>query len=246
MSRNRRVEMTNTWLSEDHCQNNYHLQVWAAFGCLLLLSPLVIHAIDLLDYFIHQTERDLAEQLTHLKKQGLEEDERHALECEYDVFVCHSHMDVGWVHHELVPNLENDGDGHRLCIHYRNFPLGSLIEQNIESAMNRSRKVIAVVTRAFLESYWCMLELTYAWIKMVSEGRNYIIVIELERLPKDKLPPILSYLMHSRTYLEWPKEPTDALKQECWRRVLKALGKSLRDRHQEQQNGSEAIQIDCQ
>ena len=52
-----------------------------------------------------------------------------------------------WVLNEIVDILESDELGYKLCIHNRDFVPGYTIMKNICTAIEYSRRLIAVVTR---------------------------------------------------------------------------------------------------
>ena len=53
---------------------------------------------------------------------------------------------LDWVHNHVIDFLENEL-GHKLCIHQRDFVPGVIIMENICTAIQHSRRLIAVVTR---------------------------------------------------------------------------------------------------
>ena len=63
---------------------------------------------------------------------------------------------------KLLPNLENPETKLQFCIAQRNFLVGATILDNIMRAINRSRKVIFIVSQYFLGSKWCQEELMIA------------------------------------------------------------------------------------
>nr|CAD7431033.1 unnamed protein product [Timema monikensis] len=175
---------------------------------------------------------------------------------------------------ELLPTLENGPEKYKLCLHERDFPLGSFITHNIIEAMQNSRFTIVVLTDSFVQSQWCKWELDIVWCcsgasgswtvcgvsvvqvgavhcvvlqgckweldiwckweldmanhKLFEESREFLILVELQRLNRVELPRHLKYLMDTRTYLEWPSPGDD--KGACdvvWERLKEALGESL-------------------
>jgi toll-like receptor 13 len=79
----------------------------------------------------------------------------------YDAFVGYESVDSAWVRRRLLPVLEEE-IGLKLCIHERDFQPGVFINDNIVTNMDKSRKVILVLTNAFARSGWCMFELKIA------------------------------------------------------------------------------------
>lgn len=76
------------------------------------------------------------------------------------IFVCviiwffffDSRSDRWWVVDKLSPNMELIADRYKLCLHERDFVLGSRILDNIEESMESSRFMIVVLSNNFMES----------------------------------------------------------------------------------------------
>jgi hypothetical protein len=68
------------------------------------------------------------------------------------VVVCSSGSDRTWVISELLPTLENAPERFRLCLHERDFILGSYITHNIVDSMQHSRQTVVVLTNSFVRS----------------------------------------------------------------------------------------------
>ncbi|GLH04127.1 Toll-like receptor Tollo, partial [Gryllus bimaculatus] len=120
--------------------------------------------------------------------------------------------DRSWVLRTLAPLLEAPPARYRLCLHERDFALGSLIVDNIARAIERSRRVVVVLSQHFVSS-------------------------KLGQLERRTLPRHLRFLMDTRTYLEWPDAtaaaagpPTATVRESAQRRLREALGPSLRER----------------
>lgn len=74
----------------------------------------------------------------------------------FDVFVSYSHADADWVKTWLLPRLE--AAGLRACVDYRDFEVGAPSLENMEAAVERSRKTLAVLTPAWVRSEWTKFE----------------------------------------------------------------------------------------
>ncbi|XP_067003756.2 toll-like receptor 13 [Anabrus simplex] len=202
---------------------NLYIEVGVA---VLFLFSLVIVTMALL--YFYRTELTYISHLFKMKKRGWEKDEERYNACTYDAFVCYSGNNLKWIVEELLPNLEKGPEGYRLCLHDRDFTLGAAIDTNVIASLEKSRKVVFVLSQNFISSRWCQWELEMANHKMFEENLSYIILIELERLDKKNIPRHLRYLMDTRTYLEWPQDSTDEQKiQRCWNRLRHALGDSI-------------------
>lgn len=154
-----------------------------------------------------------------MKTDQRKEDADHYL---YDIFVCYSQADRQWVFEHLVSRLE-DGGRYRVCVHERDFTVGQEITENIINSIDRSRKVLVVLSPAFVDSSWCMFELQLASHKILDERRNKLILVLLEALPSHLQPKKLRFLLRSRTYLAWHADPEG--QRLFWVRLQRAVTK---------------------
>ncbi|XP_075161469.1 toll-like receptor 9 isoform X2 [Haematobia irritans] len=79
----------------------------------------------------------------------------------YDIFISYCQNDRDWVLHELMPNVEENGDI-SICLHERDFQIGVTILDNIISCMDRSRSLMLIISSNFLLSHWCQFEMHLA------------------------------------------------------------------------------------
>ncbi|XP_054422588.1 toll-like receptor 13 [Pteronotus mesoamericanus] len=143
----------------------------------------------------------------------------------YDAFVSFTATDEQWVYEELVPALEKDGQPtFKLCLHQRDFEPGMDIFENIQNAINASRKTLCVVSNHYLQSEWCRLEVQLASIKMFYEHEDVIILIFLEEIPSYKLSSYhrLRKLVNRKTFITWPDSVHE--RPLFWARIRNALG----------------------
>lgn len=143
----------------------------------------------------------------------------------YDAFVSFTATDERWVYEELVPTLEEGGQPtFKLCLHHRDFEPGIDIFENIQNAINTSRKTVCVVSNHYLHSEWCRLEVQLASIKMFYEHKDVIILIFLEEIPDYKLSSYhrLRKLVNRQTFITWPDSVHE--RPLFWARIRNALG----------------------
>ncbi|XP_070299883.1 toll-like receptor 13 [Salvelinus sp. IW2-2015] len=88
---------------------------------------------------------------------------------------------------QLLPNLEGNGASFRLCLHHRDFELGRNIVDNIVSAVYSSRKTICVVSRNFLCSEWCSLEIQLASYRLFLKLQDVLLLIFLDPIAERQL-----------------------------------------------------------
>ena len=123
----------------------------------------------------------------------------------YDAFVCYNNMDEHFVVRDLVPYLENNlnnRQGHKLCVHYRDFAVGASIAESIITAIDNSKRVIMVLSDSFLDSEWCQYEFQTAHHRLLREKKNRIIMILLDEINNDKLDKELKLYLKTRTYVK--------------------------------------------
>ena len=128
----------------------------------------------------------------------------------YDAFVSYAHdsdPDLNWVLNDLRLNLEEGAEPFRLCIgHARDFIPGTPLLEAITEAIHHSRKTIVVLTPRYLESEWCYFETQHAWLRLLNEGQDVLILILLEPIPDDKMTMWLRQFLLKKGYLVWPPD----------------------------------------
>ncbi|XP_025977006.2 toll-like receptor 13 [Dromaius novaehollandiae] len=153
----------------------------------------------------------------------------------YDSFISYNSADEGWVLRELVPNLER-GSGRgsfRLCLHHRDFRPGRSIIDNIVDSIYNSRKTICVISRSYLQSEWCSLEIQLASYRLFDELKDVLVLVFLEAIPNAELSAYhrMRKVMLKKTYLSWPPEP------EAQRLFWTKLKKALKSNYVEEEEG---------
>ncbi|KAK2853099.1 hypothetical protein Q7C36_008300 [Tachysurus vachellii] len=129
---------------------------------------------------------------------------------QYDVFVSYSGTDESWVVDELLPNLERRGPPFlQLCLHSRDFQLGVDIAENITGSLYRSRHTLCLISRQYLHSKWCSLEMKLATNYLIAEHRDILIVVFLEKISPKLLSAHhrLARFVKRKTYIDWPQDP---------------------------------------
>ncbi|XP_068426062.1 toll-like receptor 21 [Clinocottus analis] len=148
--------------------------------------------------------------------------------CKYDAFISYNSADEQWVMEQLMPNLEGNGSSLKLCLHHRDFELGRDIVDNIVSAVYSSRKTICVVSRNFLRSEWCSLEIQLASYRLFDEHRDVLLLVFLEEISERQVSSYhrMRKVMLKKTYLQWPgsncTNPTQA-QELFWNQLRRAI-----------------------
>ncbi|KAI5105873.1 toll-like receptor 13, partial [Silurus meridionalis] len=155
------------------------------------------------------------------QRQGLDDPED---DMKYDAFVSFSSRDEAWVLEELAPRLEEQGHPRlRLCLHSRDFEVGKGIVDNIAECIYSSRRTVCVLTRQYLRSDWCGLEMRIATHRLLEEEKHRLILIFLEHISLFELSNFhrLAKLVKSRTYLDWPQDKSERI--HFWERLRRNI-----------------------
>uniref|UniRef100_A0A8C8RYL1 TIR domain-containing protein n=1 Tax=Pelusios castaneus TaxID=367368 RepID=A0A8C8RYL1_9SAUR len=141
----------------------------------------------------------------------------------YDAFVSYNSADERWVLEQLVPSLESSQGTFRLCLHHRDFELGKSIVDNIVDSIYNSRKTICVISRSYLQSEWCSLEIQLASYRLFEELKDVLVMVFLEAIPDRELSAYhrMRKVMLKKTYISWPLEPE--AQRLFWTKLRKAL-----------------------
>ncbi|XP_054903900.1 toll-like receptor 21 [Poeciliopsis prolifica] len=153
--------------------------------------------------------------------------------CKYDAFISYNFSDEEWVMNQLLPNLEGNGSSFKLCLHHRDFEVGRYIVDNIVTAVYSSRKTICVVSKNFLQSEWCSLEIQLASYRLFDEHRDVLLLVFLEPISERQLSSYhrMRKVMLKKTYLQWPgpdcTDPSQA-QELFWNQLRRAIRASNR------------------
>lgn len=140
----------------------------------------------------------------------------------YDIFVSYSDLNRDWVLNQFIPNIEKR-ESINVCLHERDFQIGFGILENIVSCMDRSRCLLLLISKNFLQSQWCQFEMNLAQHRLLETRRENLIMVLLEDIPEKKQPKILKYLMRTKTYIKWPVNGSESEKQLFWKRLKKSI-----------------------
>ncbi|XP_078658140.1 uncharacterized protein LOC144903637 [Branchiostoma floridae x Branchiostoma belcheri] len=119
----------------------------------------------------------------------------------YDAFISYSSRDELIVIRELAPGLEERG--FKLCLHYRDFPVGACIATTIIETVEASRRTVILLSQNFVDSEWCALEFKAAHRQVLEDRRNRIVMIVLDDLDLKNVDKDLKFYLKTNTYLKW-------------------------------------------
>ena len=149
---------------------------------------------------------------------------------QYDAFVSYNKDDLTWVIGCLRNVLEHKNEL-KLCLHDRDWLAGVDIVENIQQSIERSRKVVLIITNAFARSNWCQLELTMAQHRLFSEDRDNLILVMKEKILDCNMTPRLALQLKTQTYIEW--DESEMGQKVFWKRLVNAIsgpGHSVKNR----------------
>ncbi|KAG7205305.1 hypothetical protein KM043_007310 [Ampulex compressa] len=130
----------------------------------------------------------------------VDRDERDKL---FDAFVSYSSKDEAFVAEELAPVLEMGNPSYKLCLHYRDFPVGSFIADTIVQAVESSRRTIMVLSENFIKSEWCRFDFKSAHHQVLRDRRRRLILVLVGDVHQRDLDPDIRLYLKTNTYLQW-------------------------------------------
>ncbi|XP_072037245.1 toll-like receptor 2 type-1 [Amphiura filiformis] len=123
----------------------------------------------------------------------------------YDAYApYHEESADEWVHGELLPNIEQGEEPFRLFLRCRDMRIGRIKLVEISLHMQRSRKVLVILTPQFFEDNWCNKELELAHYRVLEENRNVMILVILEEIPNNRKTLLFRQLLCKVQCLKWP------------------------------------------
>lgn len=133
---------------------------------------------------------------------------------EYSAFVAYSENDSNFAEIEMVHHLEEDG-ALKMCLPHRDFSPNVRTYGSITRAIHNSRKIICIITEAFLEDRWCMYQLQMAEEDRVHrEDSDCIVFIFFTPPSSEDLRGVdrslfLVSLIEQRSYALYPKHEAE-------------------------------------
>ena len=118
-------------------------------------------------------------------------DECHGEDMIYDVFVtcAYEDRDIGLEIVDRLGNIDAVEDRaqrmlkrpkavFKVCYHERDFLPGEYIADNIQTAIEKSKRVVCLLTNSFIRSEFCMLEFRAAWDHCLRLKKRRLVVIK--------------------------------------------------------------------
>lgn len=116
---------------------------------------------------------------------------------QHDVFISFSSLDYHWVRDHLAPVLDRKRINY--CIHSRDFVVGKAIMENIADSVYNSRKVLAIISKNFMDSRFCREELEMALYRCTEMADSSLILIRVDNVDHKRLPKTL----RRRTFIDY-------------------------------------------
>ena len=119
----------------------------------------------------------------------------------YDAFISFSGNDYEWISNTLCVRLENHDPPYKLCLHHRDFLVGAPIQKNILNGIEKSKRMIMILSKNFVRSEWCLLEFRAAHQKVLEDRMNYLIIILFDDVDMAEVDDEINLYMRTNTYL---------------------------------------------
>ncbi|CAG2193667.1 unnamed protein product [Mytilus edulis] len=148
-------------------------------------------------------------------------DER--LNYEYHAFVVYCDADREWVHNVFLQRMESE-EGIKLCIHQRDFDIGKNITGNIDKYLEKSWKVVVVMSNDFAKSEWCQWEVDVVQERRRLQGKDAFLLIMLKTIDSKHMTSPLRTLLESTPHVRYQAGVGEDL---FWRVAVKSLQKPI-------------------
>lgn len=120
----------------------------------------------------------------------------------FDAFLAYSHKDDDYVTREFIPRLENELK-YRLCVYYRDFPIGGTIADTVASSINRSKRTILLVSKHFNDHEWRNTAFQHSFGGLFKQKDNHLIIVLLDDAKGMKLDRQLKVLVKSHHVISY-------------------------------------------
>ncbi|XP_041351605.1 LOW QUALITY PROTEIN: toll-like receptor 4 [Gigantopelta aegis] len=139
----------------------------------------------------------------------------------FDAFVCHADEDEQFAK-KMTIRIEDEGK-RKVNLHNRDFLPGKRIPTNILSAVQMSRKTVVILSKNFVQSYWCNYELQMANMESRETGRDVLVIIMYGDILPKKIPKEVLYHLKTECYIEYPRHGNQNQTDIFWERLIEAV-----------------------
>lgn len=138
----------------------------------------------------------------------------------FDAFLAYSHKDDDYATREFIPRLENELK-YRLCVYYRDFPIGGTIADTVASSINKSKRTILLVSKHFNDHEWKNSAFQHSFGGLFKQKDNHLIIVLLDDAKGMNLDRQLKVLVKSH--------PVISYRDMCfWEKLQYMMGSSKR------------------
>jgi hypothetical protein len=119
----------------------------------------------------------------------------------YDAFVSYAVKDEDFVQQVMVPQLEHDDPGYKLCLQYRDLPSSSSIADSFPGVANLCARHVLVVSKSYIEAEWPQVK--FALQDFAKNLRPVVVVLEELSSLDLAAAPELNLLLKNSVTLRW-------------------------------------------
>jgi len=126
----------------------------------------------------------------------------------FDVFISYSLDDRHFVEESLAPALEQGESSYRLCLHQRDFPSSTPLNDSVSVAVDSSSRSIIILSRSYLHYQWPLVR------SVLVNKPGEVIFVQLTEVSSSDLSPYpeLCRLISQSQLVKWGDV-------ECWNRL---------------------------
>ncbi|BFZ17064.1 hypothetical protein BsWGS_20103 [Bradybaena similaris] len=176
------------------------LEVWEIAVVVTMISAFLALFCVLMPYLLWRRQWVPIRKFIFYFQQYEDDDEK-----QYDAFISYKSTpkDEKFILQHLYPKLEKELH-FKLCLHFRDFPPGEPIANNIIRAIEGSRRTILILSPSFVSSEWCRMEYQKAQYEMLKLKHKIIPIILEDISGMPEIDRNLQNIMDTVTYITWP------------------------------------------
>jgi toll-like receptor 13 len=143
---------------------------------------------------------------------------------EFDAFIVYCDADSQWVHNILLQRLE--ANDLKICIHHRDFDVGESITENIKKYMDKSWKIVVIMSNDFTKSEWCQWEVDLIQERRRRYGKDTLVLIMYRQIDTSHMTNSVKALLDTTPHLTYK----DGFGEDVfWSAVTRSVVKSFTD-----------------
>lgn len=143
---------------------------------------------------------------------------------EFDAFIVYCDADRQWVHDILLKRFE--ANDLKICIHHRDFDVGESITENIKKYMDKSWKIVVIMSNNFTKSEWCQWEVDLIQERRRRYGKDALVLIMYRQIDTSHMTNSVKALLDTTPHLTYKDGFGEDL---FWSAVTRSVVKSFTD-----------------